>query len=381
MDFNKEYEKMRPYRDNEVPDALKRVLADERFRLIAAYLYGSDKVDDVYNRFKKIKTVTEFQSEFSHSAVREIVKKTSSGLTYSGLDKLSQNSSYLFIANHRDIVLDSAIMQILLVENGHKTSQITFGSNLMTDPFIIDMGKLNKMFNFYRGGRTRAEMYNNAMLHSLYIQKVITEEHESIWIAQKDGRTKDGNDKTQTSLIKMFTMGKKNPFLAVKELNIIPVTISYEYEPCDMYKVREGYISARKKYKKSKDEDLMSVLSGITNYKGRIHMAFGKSINSVIERCEKENSSLNVLASNVAFAIDKQIYLNYKLNGVNYIAYDILNKSERYKDKEYTVKDQKSFVDFIDAKVKSMQGNRMELLKMFYKIYANPVINKLKMTE
>ncbi len=372
---------MRPYRDNEVPDALKRVLADERFRLIAAYLYGSDKVDDVYNRFKKIKTVTEFQSEFSHSAVREIVKKTSSGLTYSGLDKLSQNSSYLFIANHRDIVLDSAIMQILLVENGHKTSQITFGSNLMTDPFIIDMGKLNKMFNFYRGGRTRAEMYNNAMLHSLYIQKVITEEHESIWIAQKDGRTKDGNDKTQTSLIKMFTMGKKNPFLAVKELNIIPVTISYEYEPCDMYKVREGYISARKKYKKSKDEDLMSVLSGITNYKGRIHMAFGKSINSVIERCEKENSSLNVLASNVAFAIDKQIYLNYKLNSMNYIAYDILNKSERYKDKEYTVKDQKSFVDFIDAKVKSMQGNRMELLKMFYKIYANPVINKLKMTE
>jgi len=379
MDFNQEYEKMRPYRDDEVPDVLKRVLADERFRFIIAYLYGADKVNDVYNSFRNIKTVAEFQSKFSHYAVREIIKNTSNGLTYSGLDKLDKNKPYLFITNHRDIVLDSAIMQILLVENNHKTSQITFGSNLMTEQFIIDIGKLNKMFNFYRGG-SRMEMYNNAMLHSLYIQKVITEEHESIWIAQRDGRTKDGDDKTQTTLIKMFTMGKKKPYVAIKELNIIPVAISYEYEPCDRYKVWERYISARRKYKKGKNEDMNSVLSGITNHKGHIHMAFGEPIISVIDRCEKENSGLNGLSSTVASEIDRQIYLNYKLRAVNYIAYDILKNSKKYKNKEYTDKEEKSFVDYINSKIMVIEGDKTEFSKMFYKMYANPVINKLNMT-
>jgi hypothetical protein len=248
----------------------------------------------------------------------------------------------------------------------------------MTDPFIVDVGKLNKMFNFYRGG-TRIEMYNNAMLHSRYIRKVIIEEHESVWIAQRDGRTKDGNDRTQTSLIKMFTMGKKDPYKALKELNIVPVAISYEYEPCDMRKVQEYYISKRTEYKKKKNEDMDSVLKGITNYKGRIHIAFGKLVNAVIEKCENEDTGLNILASKVAGAIDEQIYQNYRLWGLNYIAYDILTGKNKFKEREYTDDERRSFADYVDSKLDLMQGDRTELSGMFYKLYANPVINRLKL--
>lgn len=377
MNFEQEYQKMRPYKDNEVPAAIKRILKEDSFNYVISYLYGEENKDKVLEHFKKIKTVTKFQSAFSHYAVREVVRKTSGGLTYSGLNKLDTNKAYLFIANHRDIVLDSAIMQILLVENNHKTSQITFGSNLMTSEFIIDLGKLNKMFTFYRGG-SKIQMYRNALLHSKYIKKVITEENESIWIAQKDGRTKDGNDKTQTSLIKMLTMGKENPFTALKELNIIPVVISYEYEPCDTEKIQEKYISKTSVYKKQAEEDFENILKGIKNHKGRIHMHFGKPVTPIIDKCEKNNVGINELTNTIALEIDRQIYESYKLRPVNYIALDLLNNNSEYFNKVYNEQELNNFIEYVEHKISTIKGEKTEIKKIFLNLYANPVINNIK---
>ena len=375
MDFEKEYNILRPYNDAEAPEAMSRILNDENFKHIISYLYEDRKIEDVLREYQKIKTVREFQLTFSHYAVRKVIEKTSDGLTYSGLDKLSNKKAYLFISNHRDIVLDSAIMQILLVENNHETSQITFGSNLMSSNFIIDLGKMNKMFTFYRGG-TKIQMYKNALLHSKYIQRVITEENESVWIAQRDGRTKDGDDKTQISLIKMLTMGKDNPFEALKELNIVPVSISYEYEPCDSRKIQEKYISKYGEYKKQKGEDFDSVLKGITNYKGRIHMAFGEPINNVIEKAETDNLDSNELVDIVAKSIDNQIYKNYILRPINYFATDILLNQKKYLNDKYNEEDVKKYSDFFDKKVTLLKGDKQELKQMLLNLYAMPYRNK-----
>jgi len=375
MDFLKEYERIRPYNDSEVSEAISRLLKDERFENVIAFLYGENNIQKVINEIKEIKTINGFQDVFSHYAVREVIRKTSGGLSFSGLNELDPNKSYLFIANHRDIVLDSAIMQILLVENNHKTSQITFGSNLMSSDFVVDLGKLNKMFTFARGG-SRIQMYKNALLHSEYIKTVITKKKESIWISQRDGRTKDGNDKTQLSLLKMLLMGKDDPYIALKELNIVPVSISYEYEPCDSEKVQEQYITNHGKYIKEKNEDLNSVLKGITSNKGKIHMAFGNTLNSEILTCENEGVQVNEMLEQLTNSIDKQIYENYKLNPLNYIALDLLNNSVGYLGDKYEEADIVRFKDYVLNKSSLLKGNVEELKIDFYKMYANPLKNK-----
>jgi len=374
MNFDKEYNIIRPYNNLEAPSVMKRILSDDNFKYMISYLYENRNVEKVLKELSSIQTVTDFQLKFSHYAVREVIRKTSDGLMHSGLDKLDNSKGYLFIANHRDIVLDSAIMQILLVENNHKTSQITFGSNLMTSEFIVDLGKMNKMFTFYRGG-TRLQMYKNALLYSKYIQKVITEENESIWIAQRDGRTKDGNDKTQISLIKMLMMGKENPYEALKELNIVPVSISYEYEPCDIKKIQEQYISKTGVYKKQKGDDLDSVLKGITNYKGRINMVFGELLNPIIENAEINNVDINELADIVTKAIDKQIYKNYNVNPINFVAYDLVKNTNTYLNKEYNSIEKDKFIDYVNKNTSELIGNKEELKQMFYSMYAMPLKN------
>ncbi|MFC2100949.1 acyltransferase [Bacteroidota bacterium] len=375
MDLFAEYDKIRPYNDAEVPEAIQRVLSEERFKQMLAFLYRDKKIEDVIQTFKKIKTVSDFQLMFSHYAVREVVRQTSDGLSYSGIDKLDNTKPYLFISNHRDIVLDSAILQILLVENNHNTSQITFGSNLMSDSFIIDLGKLNKMFNFYRGG-SRIQLYKNAVLHSEYIRHVITKKKESLWIAQRDGRTKDGNDKTQIALIKMLLLGKKDLLPALKELNIVPLSISYEYEPCDAQKVQELYLSKKEVYKKQKGEDFVSVLSGIKGYKGHIHMGFGSEMDFSFDDFERNDTGINEFTELVINKIDNQIYKNYKLWPGNYIAFDMLNKTNNYSDSMYNIEQKKKFINFVDTKISTLQGDKEELASMLIHMYAMPVINR-----
>ncbi len=377
--MNNKFDIIRPYIDGEIKPAIERTIANPLFKHVIHYLYENRNYEDVIAELKNINSVDMFQEVFSDYAVKKTVEKTSSGLTYGGLENLDNSKSYLFVANHRDIVLDSAIMQIILLGNKHKTSEITFGSNLMSSQFIIDLGKMNKMFTFYRGGN-KLEQYNNALLHSGYINHTIKEKKESVWIAQRDGRTKDGNDKTQISLIKMFYMHHydKDICKTLESLNIVPVCISYEYEPCDIFKVKELYLSEKGKYEKSAQEDFESVMYGIKSFKGKIHMQFGTALNNFINQLSSTSVNKNDIADLIAKEIDKQIHINYKLNPVNYIAYDLINDSNKFKDKQYSDIQLNDFIKYADDKLNFIDEDKTKLRDYFYKIYSNPVVNFLK---
>ncbi|MBN1927002.1 MAG: hypothetical protein JW798_14310 [Prolixibacteraceae bacterium] len=374
--FKDQFEVIRPYNDEEVNPAIQRVIANPLFKGVVNYLYEGENYEEVIERFRHINTVDGFQKAFSDHAVKRTLEKTANGLTTTGADKLDTSKGFLFVSNHRDIVLDSAIMQILLLQNGHHTSQITFGSNLMSSEFIIDLGKLNKMFTLYRGG-SRIEQYQNAMLHSVYIKHTIKNKNESIWIAQRDGRTKNGDDQTQTGLLKMFSLGNKDICEALAELNIVPLTVSYEYEPCDVFKVKEAYFSESGKYVKAPNEDFESVMYGITMFKGKIHMAFGTPLNEFIRNLSKTPVDQNEKALLIAQEIDRQIHLNYKLNGVNYIAYDLLNASNNYLNIQYSLDEIIQFENYIAQKLLMIDGDKAKLRDYFIKMYANPVTNYL----
>lgn len=374
IEMDQKLVEMRPYNDKEVQEAMQRLVRQKEFLDILKYVFPDQKLEDSLKLMSDVKSTYEFQKMFSSNAVEEVLNKTASKFTFSGLDNINCNTSYLFISNHRDIVFDSAILQNVLLQNGHRTTQITFGSNLMSSQFIIDLGKVNKMFTFYRGG-TRNDIYNNALAHSAYIKKVLTEENESIWIAQRDGRTKDGNDQTQLSLLKMLTIKQKDPIEAIRQFNIVPISISYEFEPCDVLKINERLASENGVYNKKEGEDFNSVLTGIVGKKGKVHLAIGKPINSYLDDNLNTITKCNVHQS-VCDEMDRQIYQNYKLNAVNYICYDLLFGNVDHLNKNYDAIELANTRALIDEKVKLLDPHKEGTARQkLYEMYANPVIN------
>jgi len=377
--FNVEdFEKIRPYHDYEINMAMDRITKDPFFDKIASYVFPEKNLEEVKSIFLSINSADEFQLKFSHLAVRRVVELSSDGLTFEGFDKLDPLKPYLFIANHRDIVLDSAILQVLLVEHNIRTSEITFGSNLMNSPFIIDIGKVNKMFTVFRGGN-RIELLNNSKLLSSYIRYAITEKHNSVWIAHRNGRTKDGNDKTEEALLKMLNLsGKQDIKNNFSELNIIPLTISYEYEPCGTLKVNELYQSLISEYKKAQGEDFNSIVKGFTQPKGRIHLCAGKLITTEFLNID-ENKSYKENISIITKNIDNQIYKDYRLWKTNYIAYDVLANNTS-SNEHYSIEDKEKFLLFVINEINKLEGDKLVLKEMYLKMYANPVMNFMKCT-
>ena len=376
MELAEHYDKIRPYRDEEVAPAIERLLAHPHFGAVLDFLFRDRDRDEVRKQLEAVSTVEQFQIFFSHHTVKYIVDSTSDGLSIQGLEKLDRATPYLFIANHRDIVLDAAIMQYALFQGGYPTSQITFGQNLMTEQILLDIGKLNKMFTFYRGG-SRITQYRNALLNSSYINRVIREEKDSIWIAQRNGRTKDGRDQTQPALMKMLGLEQGSLGPALAGLNIVPVTISYESEPCDFLKIRETCLSGEKEYVKAPGEDLQSILAGITGHKGRIHYAFGTPLNDFITGLEEENLHENDMMDRIAGEIDRQVSKDYQLWPWNYYACDLLHKKRKFID-HYGEDDRKSFTSHMDAGIKAMKDlDPDELRELFLQLYAGPVENRL----
>lgn len=377
-DFAKEFdfESLRPYYDSEAETVMKRIAYDNTYLKAMAYLWPSMSPEEATQKALNTKSPFEFQTGYMHHAIWTIVNTTSKGLTYSGIEKLDKNKSYLYIANHRDILLDSAILQVILDKEGFETSEITFGSNLMEQGFITDFGRMNRMFTVKREGNVK-ELYDISRQLSAYIRHTIIDKNVSVWIAQRNGRTKDGNDQTQTGLLKMLHMsGSKDFKKSFSELNIVPLTISFEYEPCDALKTQELYLSSlHSKYVKAPGEDLNSILTGIQQPKGKIHVTFGKPIQEELEEIDKaanENEKIKLLTA----AIDKQIYHDYKLNPVNYIAYDILNSTNVF-EPNYTLEEKEKFVQYMNSHLSKLSGEEDVLKNIFLKIYANPVINKL----
>jgi hypothetical protein len=381
-DFAKEFdfEGLRPYYDHEVKGAMKRIAADELYFKLMAYLHGNISKEESVQKAESIKTIYDFQTRYMSNAIWTIVKRTSAGLTWSGAENLDKSKAHLFIANHRDILLDSAMLQIILEAENMSTSEITFGSNLMDQGFITDFGKMNRMFTVKREGTVK-ELYDISRQLSAYIRHTIVDKKASVWIAQRNGRTKDGNDQTQTGLLKMLNMSGSGDFYqSFSQLNIVPVTVSYEYEPCDALKVQELYLSTlHSKYVKAEGEDLNSILTGITQPKGKIHLTFGKPLQtelSKINSIQNENEKIKVIAA----LIDHQIYKDYRLNAVNYIAYDLLHQTNVF-EPNYTSDDKLKFINYISQNIAHLSGESDVLRSLFLKMYSNPVTNKLALTK
>lgn len=374
MEISEQFDDIRPYQDAEVNVAIGRLMKHPGFKGVLDYLFEGKDIQALSKKIRSAESVESFQKLFSYPTVESIVRKTSSGLTHSGAEGLKSNRPYLFIANHRDIVLDAAIMQYLLARHGYKTSQITFSENLMMDQLLMDLGKLNKMFTFFRGG-SKISQYRNAIINSAYINYVLKEKKESIWIAQRNGRTKNGDDRTQTGLIKMLSLGSEQICDSLAGLNIVPVSISYEREPCDIHKVRELYMDRRAKYVKAPKEDLMSILSGITGDKGRIHFTFGRVLNPFLKGLEKEGLHDNEAIERITGEIDRQIHSAYKLWPSSYIAADLLEGSERF-NAHYSDEESKEFKAVMDMKLSTLKGmDPKETSEIFLNIYANPIYN------
>ncbi|HRG38773.1 MAG TPA: 1-acyl-sn-glycerol-3-phosphate acyltransferase [Bacteroidia bacterium] len=374
------FDDIRPCYDSEAYGTLQKIIQDPLFMRLVNHLWPEMTLEQVAKKAAQVTTAMSFQKEFMHPAIRKIVERSSDGLTFEGFENLDPQKPYLFIANHRDILLDSAILQILLVENGHNTSEITFGDNLMEKGFITDFGRLNRMFTVQREGTGR-ELYDISKRLSAYIRHTITEKKVSVWIAQRNGRTKDGIDQTQTGLLKMLNISGKESFSKnFAALNIVPVSISYEYEPCDFLKVQEAYLSSlHTKYVKAPGEDLNSIITGATFPKGRIHLAMGTPITSdvlqLFESIPNENDKIKQLTA----LIDQQIYQHYKLWPVNYIACDVLEQSQTYAG-FYTTQEKEAFLQHVHSKISKLQGDTETLLSLFLKIYANPVKSKVLQT-
>ncbi len=375
MTENFNFEDIRPYYDNEARGVMRRLQHDPLFMQLVNHLWPTMTQEEAFAKADKVTSNMAFQLEFMHQAIRVIVSRSSSGLTSSGFENLDPSQAYLYIANHRDILLDSAILQILLVEHGFQTSEITFGNNLMQGGFITDFGKLNRMFTVLREGNSR-ELYEISQKLSAYIRHTVSQKNVSVWIAQRNGRTKDGNDMTQTGLIKMLNMsGSKNFSESIKELKIVPLTISYEYEPCDDLKVQELYLSSlHSKYVKAPGEDIKSILTGVMQPKGRIHLAVGKPIDNELVEIEKignENEKIKQLVN----IIDEQLYSNYKLWPVNYIANDIANESTEFSS-YYSAEEKNNFINYINQKISKLTGDEQSLFNLFISMYSNPVKTK-----
>jgi 1-acyl-sn-glycerol-3-phosphate acyltransferase len=376
MERNAKFDDIRPYYEEEIPDAMQRIADSDVFPLLASFVYPSASIEDVRARVRSFKTVREFQHDTMCRVNEQIIHRSISEFTVSGLERLSPDKHYLFVSNHRDIMLDASLLQYYFVINGFDTTEITFGANLMTHPVVIDVGKCNKMFKVARPGGDIKEFYRNSMHLSEYIRYTIKEKGQSVWIAQRNGRTKNGIDQTDQGIIKMFCMSdNKDKIRALAELNIVPVAISYEWESCDILKALELYESQYTKYTKKPGEDINSILTGILQPKGRVHIAICQPVR-MVELSAFERQTNNEYHKSVARLIDSRINMAYRLYPNNYIAHDILYGNTRYQsmytEEEYDLFRQRLLK--LDRYEDTCDIERLR--ELFVGIYANPVDNR-----
>lgn len=372
-----EFDDIRPYYDSELPASMCRIANNPLFAIIASYLFPEEPVAALCEKLLSLKSVYEFQTQIMQRVNDRITEKTISHFSYGGFDVIDRNKAYLFVANHRDIMLDAALLQNIMMKNDVPTSQITFGANLMTSEIVVDIGRSNKMFRVERPSSDIRKFYYASEHLSKYIRHTLVEQNESVWIAQRNGRTKDGLDRTDRGVINMFRMScQDDKVRSIAELNILPVTVSYEWEPCDIQKACEIYATRRGPYQKSADEDLKSILSGITSHKGRVHFEFSQPITAeeLAQFAEYPSQKFNVA---VAALVDSRICSAYRLWPNNYIAHDMLSGTDAYAS-EYSAEEKLRFVEHLERCESTLpeEYDREEIREIMLGIYANAVDSK-----
>jgi len=369
-----DFDEIRPYCDEEVPEIINRLLVDPVFARVLQNLFGDEsKIQEVREAMRQTRDVESFQIRFMVPFLENIIKSSTSGLTVGGLQNLEKDKSYLFISNHRDIVLDSALLNVEVYRFGFKPTQIAIGSNLLIYQWIEDVSRINRSFIVKRNIPVR-QMLESSQLLSAYIRQSVINNGNSIWIAQREGRSKDGLDQTSPALLKMLNMSNKQKFVkGFEELTIVPMSISYEIEPCGNEKVAELLKrQADSSFQKSEKDDLLSMVSGLKNQKGRIQIQFGAPIGRSVLKSLSKEGNINDRLKRLAEYIDYQIYTNYQLYPNNYIAYDLYYNCNKYID-HYTIEEQKSFIELTHQRLKLVNEDREEAMDLWLKMYATPV--------
>ncbi len=369
------FDNIRPYYDNEINDAINILIADPGFLRIVERLYPQLTVrDNIIQILKGINTIEEFQTKITLPLLAQTEKNSTTGISFSAMEQFRTDGNYLFISNHRDIILDSAFLNVIMHKHNFRKTEIAIGDNLLIHDWIEKIARINRSFIVKRNLGIREQLDASKELSS-YIRHALTIKGESIWLAQREGRTKDGNDQTQPALLKMLNMSNDGSLLeGFFELNIVPMAISYEIEPCGISKVEE---LLSKKYNpdftKTQKDDLKSMANGFMSPKGRIHFSFGNPLNyRLVEliKGKKQNEAITAISE----YIDKRIYFNYKLWSNNYIAYDILFKTNSHSDK-YSNEEMELFVSKMSEEISTINFPENESKEMYLYLYANPVIN------
>lgn len=370
------FDDIRPYYDSEIPAAMKRIAASPDFPLLASFVFPERDIEEVRHQVASIEHIADFQSGIMYYANKQIIERSTSGFTFGGIENIDSNKCYLYVSNHRDIMLDASLLQNVLADHHIETAEITFGENLMRGDLVIDIGKSNKMFKVERPGGSMIEFYKASMHLSDYIRHTLLEKKQSIWIAQRNGRTKDGIDRTDQGIIKMFAMSRNDDMVkSIAELNILPVSVSYEWESCDVLKTLELYARRQGPYKKAPGEDLNSILTGIMQPKGHVHFEICLPLTES-ELLPLSNLTPNEYHKRVANLIDQRICSAYRLMPNNYIAHDILNASETYRE-HYTAAEKEAFLQHMKQLEGYADKYDVEVLrKIFLGIYASPVDSK-----
>jgi 1-acyl-sn-glycerol-3-phosphate acyltransferase len=370
------FDKIRPFYDAEINEAIRSSVNHPMMKALMNFTFP--EVDDSVWKDQLIKThsIRDFQCNFIYQSVQKVLEKSSDGLSTSGFEKLEKNTSYLFISNHRDIILDTSLLNAALFDHGLVMTASAIGDNLVKKSFLLTLSKLNRNFLVQRGLPPR-ELLQSSKLLSEYIQQLLLRENRSVWIAQREGRTKDGNDATHPGVLKMLAMASENEDLMsyFKNLKIVPVSISYEYDPTDALKMPQLMAEANNEiYIKEKNEDFMTLLSGIIGQKKRIHIHIGDVLKTELDSISAEYDNSNKQIQALAQVIDDSILKNYKLWPTNYIAYDILNRTDEYRS-FYTDNEKLLFERRLEIRI---DQNNPVALEGFLNMYANPVVNKMK---
>lgn len=369
-----DYASISPYTDEEAVEALRRVAQNPFLPIVSKFLFPDEPFYTLRRLLKSINSIDDFQQVVMSKMIMTVIQRSSSGFTFDGLENVPKDRKFLAVSNHRDIILDPAMIQWTLFYNDLPLTEICVGSNLLeSNRMVSDLLRSNRMIKVIRGISAR-ELYLSSKLLSSYIRDRITSGGSSVWIAQREGRTKNGLDKTEQGLLKMFDMSGKGSFEEnFNELNILPMSISYEYESCDIRKARELLISRKQKYVKKKHEDTHSIISGISQWKGGIHLSVDKPISP------EEVHEASILDKNDRYqalrkTLDERIICNYKLWKTNFIAYDMLEGKGKYSDR-YSKENVEEFEGYMAHKLGKVERslNHDELKQIFLDIYANPV--------
>lgn len=378
--MNEEFDEIRPYYDEELPAVYDELIADPAFRQVVQLALPGIPFEMLAAKMRTCKTKLDFQVSFCYDFLKKIIKETTQGVTLNNeAQGTPDGRAFTYVSNHRDIVLDSGFLSLMLVEQGQDTVEIAIGDNLLIYPWIKKLVRINKSFIVQRALSMRQMLESSARM-SRYMHHTICDKHQSIWIAQREGRAKDSNDRTQESILKMFAMAGEGDIVSrLKEMNIVPLAISYEYDPCDFLKAKEFQQKRdNPDYKKTTADDLLNMQTGLMGYKGRVHLCTAECLTKQLDELDRSLPKQELFVR-VAELVDKGIFANYRLYPNNYVAADLLEGSNHFAA-HYTLEDKQRFSDYVDGQLvridlpdKDEPFLREKLLLM----YANPLRNQL----